>query len=37
VGVLDLDSQELHDFGEADVEALQPFLDSLQQFWTDLR
>lgn len=37
VGVLDLDSQELGDFGEADVKALQPFLDSLQEFWTDLR
>jgi GAF domain-containing protein len=34
VGVLDLDSLELDDFGFEDIRALEPFLESLQRHWT---
>jgi len=34
VGVLDLDSLDLDDFGPEDIQALQPFLASLQRHWT---
>jgi len=34
VGVLDLDSLELDDFGFEDIRALEPFLEGLQRHWT---